>query len=181
MFYSVPEEYEKKRCQFLLSEAHLSYSRVSPGRFFRLVFLLALRVILTFLFTILIERLPYSGNCRIGIRLKQKLSGINPRKRSGKKLRGDYPNRIIASNKNKKSKSILLIKELKRYKNTILKIIKGGIMTYSPKVREDLVKKLYLIKHSTPDKTPMTSNIFSIKTKKPCNLNNYKAIKVWEL
>ena len=29
-------------------------------------------------------------------------------------------------------------------------------MPYSPKVREDLVKKLYQLKHSTPSKPPMT-------------------------
>jgi hypothetical protein len=29
-------------------------------------------------------------------------------------------------------------------------------MPYSPKVRENLVKKLYQLKHSTPAKTPMT-------------------------
>lgn len=29
-------------------------------------------------------------------------------------------------------------------------------MSYSPKVRFDLVRKLYLLKHSLPDKKPMT-------------------------
>jgi len=35
-------------------------------------------------------------------------------------------------------------------------IINGGIMLYSPKVREDLVKKLYQLKQATPAKIPMT-------------------------
>ena len=30
-------------------------------------------------------------------------------------------------------------------------------MSYSPKVRNDLVRKLYLLKHSLPDKKPMTT------------------------
>ncbi len=29
-------------------------------------------------------------------------------------------------------------------------------MSYSPKIRSDLVRKLYLLKHSLPDKKPMT-------------------------
>ena len=29
-------------------------------------------------------------------------------------------------------------------------------MPYSPKIRIDLVRKLYLLKHSLPDKKPMT-------------------------
>ena len=29
-------------------------------------------------------------------------------------------------------------------------------MSYSPKVRNDLVRKLYLLKHSLPEKKPMT-------------------------
>ena len=29
-------------------------------------------------------------------------------------------------------------------------------MSYSPKIRNDLVRKLYLLKHSLPDKKPMT-------------------------
>ncbi|MBV6419559.1 MAG: hypothetical protein DAHOPDDO_00782 [Ignavibacteriaceae bacterium] len=29
-------------------------------------------------------------------------------------------------------------------------------MSYSPKIRSDLVRKLYLLKHSLPEKKPMT-------------------------
>ena len=29
-------------------------------------------------------------------------------------------------------------------------------MSYSPKIRNDLVRKLYLLKHSLPEKKPMT-------------------------
>ena len=29
-------------------------------------------------------------------------------------------------------------------------------MSYSPKIKEELVRKLYLLKHSLPDKKPMT-------------------------
>ena len=29
-------------------------------------------------------------------------------------------------------------------------------MSYSPKIKEELVRKLYLLKHSLPKKTPMT-------------------------
>ena len=32
-------------------------------------------------------------------------------------------------------------------------------MPYSPKVREDLVKKLYQLKNSTPGKKPMTKMV----------------------
>lgn len=32
-------------------------------------------------------------------------------------------------------------------------------MPYSPKVRKELVKKLYRLKHSTPGKPPMTKMI----------------------
>lgn len=29
-------------------------------------------------------------------------------------------------------------------------------MSYSPKIKQELVRKLYLLKHSLPDKKPMT-------------------------
>jgi len=32
-------------------------------------------------------------------------------------------------------------------------------MPYSPKVKEELVKKLYKLKHSNPDKLPMTKMV----------------------
>jgi hypothetical protein len=32
-------------------------------------------------------------------------------------------------------------------------------MPYSPKIKTELVKKLYELKHSTPDKPPMTKMI----------------------
>ena len=32
-------------------------------------------------------------------------------------------------------------------------------MSYSPKVKTELVKKLYKLKHSTPDKPPMTKMV----------------------
>ena len=32
-------------------------------------------------------------------------------------------------------------------------------MPYSPKVKEDLVKKLYKLKHSSPGKPPMTKMV----------------------
>ena len=32
-------------------------------------------------------------------------------------------------------------------------------MPYSPKVREDLIKELYKLKHSTPGKPPMTKMV----------------------
>jgi len=32
-------------------------------------------------------------------------------------------------------------------------------MAYSPKVKADLVKKLYRLKHSSPDKPPMTKMV----------------------
>ena len=32
-------------------------------------------------------------------------------------------------------------------------------MPYSPKLKEELIKKLYKLKHSTPDKPPMTKMV----------------------
>ena len=32
-------------------------------------------------------------------------------------------------------------------------------MSYSPKLKEELIKKLYKLKHSNPDKPPMTKMV----------------------
>ena len=51
-------------------------------------------------------------------------------------------------------------------------------MPYSPKIKKDLVKKLYRLKHATPSKPPMTRMVNeAVKdwfNKKGANIDNKK-------
>lgn len=56
-------------------------------------------------------------------------------------------------------------------------------MSYSPKIKEELVRELYLLKHSNPQKTPMTKMVneavtdYLKRNKKKGNDNNEPADK----
>lgn len=65
---------------------------------------------------------------QLGIHLIKILPGINLRHISGKKLRGDYPNCIIMSYKNKESQSIhlMIVKKPINY----LRLLKNSLYSY---------------------------------------------------